>query len=185
MSRQRGSCRNVSSRRNALFGIAMPYLNVCQVYDTKFLSRARKSADLSLWNRIWHARATQARASSICIEQNHRRTCIHIYIRACTYRHTYLHAPHKHISQTQSRNRYPIPSKKMPTTTASSRFEQENTIYLDIHEKWCKLIYKLNQCLFRKFFRYCKNRKTRSTGSKRDDPPFFLLHLQSLARISL
>lgn len=103
----------------------------------------------------------------------------YIYAHAHTDTRTY-NAPYKHISQTQSRNCYPIPLKKMPTTTASSRFEQENAIHLDIDEKWCKLIYELNQCLFRKFFRYCKNRKTRSTGSKRDALFFFffLLHLQ-------
>lgn len=69
--------------------------------------------------------------------------------------------------------------KKMPTTTASSctrRLEQENTVHLDVRERWCKLTDKLNQCLFRKFFRYCKDRKTRSTGPTKMTLLFCFIH---------
>lgn len=128
------------------------------------------------WNRIRHVRAAQARTLSICTEQDHCRTCKYVHVHAHTVIHTHIHTYiYTHtLHSIYQKYDYDTPLscslKKMPTTTASSwtrRLEQENIVHLDVHKKWCKLIDELNQCLFRKFFRYCKDRKTRSTSPKR------------------
>lgn len=94
-SRQRGS----SSRRNALFGIviAIPEC-LSSVRHKVYIPSTYKCRSITVKPHTTRASRTQARASSICTEQNHRRTCKYIYAYAHidTHTYTYINMYHKH-----------------------------------------------------------------------------------------